>query len=110
MKFDTMFIPQNVEDLLELTSLIVLKAPQFKDKTGYFPDRNLDYVFQQLNEGLTNTRATLGDDRYRELTRMSDQMRALFEADPDDKTGETLQGCKIIQAMEDILEQARRTS
>jgi hypothetical protein len=42
--------------------------------------------------------------------RMSDQMRALFEADPEDKTGDTLKGCKIIHAMEDILRQARRKS
>jgi hypothetical protein len=42
--------------------------------------------------------------------RMSDQMRALFEADPEDKTGETLKGCKIIHQMEDILRQARQKS
>jgi hypothetical protein len=41
---------------------------------------------------------------------MSDQMRALFEADPEDKTGDTLKGCKIIHEMEDILRQARRKS
>ncbi len=41
---------------------------------------------------------------------MSDRMRALFEADPDDKTGETLEGRKIIQEMEDILRQVRRKS
>jgi hypothetical protein len=39
---------------------------------------------------------------------MSDQMRALFEADPNDKTGDTLKGCKIIHAMEDILREVPR--
>ena len=37
-------------------------------------------------------------------------MWALFEADPEDKTGETLEGCKIIHQMEDILRQAQRKS
>ncbi|MGO4872690.1 MAG: hypothetical protein ACLPGW_19155 [Roseiarcus sp.] len=80
------------------------------DKTGYFPYRNLDYVFRQLNEGLSFNRPTLGEERYHELMRMSDQMRALFEADPEDKTGDTLKGCKIIHEMEDILKQVRRKS
>ena len=86
------------------------RAPKFTDKTGYFPYQNLDYVFRQLNEGLSVNRKTLGEERYRELIRMSDQVRALFEADPEDKTGETLKGCKIIHQMEDILRQVRRKS
>ena len=39
---------------------------------------------------------------------MSDRMRALFEADPEDKTGDALNGCMIIHEMEEILRQARR--
>jgi hypothetical protein len=89
---------------------MLLGAPTFLDRTGYFPYRNLDYDFQQLTEGLSNIRQTLGEERYNELMRMSDQMRALFEADPEDKTGETLKGCKIIHEMEDILTQVRRKS
>ncbi len=67
-------------------------------------------MFQQLNQGLNRNRETLGEERYHELMRMSDQMRALFEADLEDKTGQTLQGCKIIHEMEDILRQVRRKS
>jgi hypothetical protein len=87
---------------------MLVSAPKFLDKTGYFPYMNLDYAFQQLNQGLSHNRQTLGDERYSELMRMSDQMRALFEADPEDKTGDTLKGCKIIHHMEDILRQVRR--
>jgi hypothetical protein len=68
----------------------------------------LDYVFQELHAGLKYNRQVLGDERYQELMEMSDRMRALFEADPEDKTGETLEGCKIINQMEDILLQVRR--
>jgi hypothetical protein len=74
------------------------------------PFLNLGYVFQQLHEGLSHNRPTLGEERYHELMRMSDRMRALFEADPEDKIGETLKGCKIIHEMEDILRQVRRKS
>lgn len=105
-----MNIAQNIQDLLDLTPSMLLSAPTFLDKTRYFPYMNLDYVFRELREGLNHNRRTLGEERYHELMRMSDQMRALFEADPEDKTGETLEGCKIIHEMEDIPRQVRRKS
>jgi hypothetical protein len=49
-------------------------------------------------------RRELGEERYATLSAMSDKMRALFEADPDDKTGDAKAGCKLINEMEDILE------
>ena len=110
MKSVKIRVPKDIIELLEILSSMLLSAPKFIDKTGYFPYRNLDYVFRQLNEGLSFNRGVLGDERYHQLTQMSDQMRALFEADPEDKTGETLKGCKIIHEMEDILRQARRKS
>jgi hypothetical protein len=103
-----MYVPQNIQDLLEFVVSMLSQAPKFLDSTGYFPYQNLDYVFKQLSEGLSLNRRTLGEEGYLELMRMSDRMRALFEADPEDKTGETLEGCKIIHQMEDILKQARR--
>ncbi len=100
-------IPKDIPELLDLLSSMLLSAPKFKDKTGWLPFLNLEYVFRQLHEGLNHNRQTLGDERYHQLMQMSDRMRALFEADPEDKTGETLQGCKIIHVMEDILRQVR---
>ena len=105
-----MYVPKNVQELLEFVVSMLSSAPKFMDRTGYFPYQNLDYVFRQLHEGLNLNRQTLGEERYNELVRMSDQMRALFEADPEDKTGDTLKGCKIIHEMEDILRHARRKS
>jgi hypothetical protein len=110
MKPAKMHVAQNIQELMELLSSMLLSAPRFRDRTGYLPFLHLDYVFRQLGEGLNYNRLRLGEERYAELTRMSDQMRALFEADPEDKTGETSEGCKIIQEMEDILKQARRKS
>lgn len=108
MKPVTMHVPQNINELLELSASMLLSAPKFTDKTGYLPFLNLDYVFQELLAGPAHNRQTLGEERYQELMQMSDRMRALFEADPEDKTGETFQGCKIIHEMEDILRQVRR--
>ena len=110
MKPVRMHIAQNVQELLELLTSMLLSAPKFLDKTGYLPFLNIDYVFQQLREGLNRNRRTLGEERYHELVRMSDRMRALFEADPENKTGETRQGRDIIHDMEDILRQVRQKS
>ena len=89
---------------------MLLKSPKFVDKTGYFPFLNLDYVFSELNDGLVLNRPALGEARYHELTQMSGQIRALFEADPENKTGETRKGRDIIYEMEDIVKQTRRKS
>ena len=110
MKPVKMYVPRDIGEVLDHLDHMLLHAPKFIDKTGYFPFQNLDYVFRQLAEGLSNIRPTLGDKRYHELTRMSDRMRALFEADPENKTGETRKGRDIIYEMEDIVKQVWRKS
>jgi len=108
MRQARIYIPEDVDEVIDQLIHMLLAAPKFRDKTGYFPDRSLEYDFQQLNGGLKNIRPKLGEERYQELAGMSHRMRALFDADPEDKTGETLEGRKIIQEMEDILRQVRR--
>jgi len=83
--------------------MMMLDSPTFIDKTGYFPGRNLEIAFYELNEGLKLLRRRLGEERYLRLRAMSDRMRAHFEADPDDKTGDSLKGREIIHEMEDLL-------
>ena len=97
------YVPQSVGELLDLLSSMMLAAPTFKDKTGYFPRRNIDTVFSSLNDVFLVVRKKLGEKRYAALRAMSDKMRALFEADPEDTTGDTHAGCMLIQEMEDIL-------
>ena len=103
MKPARMHVAQNIGELLDLTSSMLLSAPKFLDKTGYLPFLNLDYVFRELHEGLRHNRPRLGEESYQALMAMSDRMRPLFEADPDDKTGETLKGCMIIHEMEAMI-------
>ena len=102
------YIPQTVGELMDKIRAMMLSAPTFKDKTGYFPGKNLDTEFFALNEGLLAVRKKLGEERYAALKALSDKMRPLFEADPEDKTGETQAGREIIHEMEDILGSAAK--
>ena len=101
-------VRQDIIELMDLLASMMLSAPKFLDKTGYFPYKNLDLVFRELHAGLDFNRPKLGEERYNQLKRMADEMRPLFEADPDNKTGQTVEGRKIILAMEDILRQVKR--
>jgi hypothetical protein len=82
-------IPESLGELLDNLASMLLSSPTFIDRTGYFPEKNLETSFYALNEGLGRLRAELGEELYRKLTEMSGQMRAWFEADPADITGET---------------------
>lgn len=99
----TPYVPQSVGKLLDYLSHMMLASPTFKDKTGYLPRENIDTTFVSLNAGLQAIRKKLGEERYAALRAMSDRMRALFEADPDDKTGDARTGRKIVREMEEIL-------
>ncbi|HTW34509.1 MAG TPA: hypothetical protein VMD53_07820 [Rhizomicrobium sp.] len=98
------YVPQDVGELLDLLAHMTLAAPTFKDKTGYLRRMNIDTTFFSLNEGLQVIRGKLGEERYAKLRVTSDKMRALFESDPEDKTGDTQAGRMLIHEMEDVLE------
>jgi tRNA 2-selenouridine synthase SelU len=97
------YVPQDVGELLAYLSHMMLASPTFKDETGYLPWENIDTTFFALNQGLLGIRKQLGEERYAALKAMSDRMRALFEADPEDKTDDTHAGCMLIHEMEDVL-------
>jgi len=97
------YIPQDVGEILDQVRSMMLGSPDFKDDTGYFPERNIDTAFFSLNEGLQVIRGKLGEEHYMTLRGMSDQMRALFESDPDNTNGGTKAGRKLIREMEGVL-------
>jgi hypothetical protein len=99
----TPYIPQSVSEILENLDSMMLSAPALIDDSGHSPDRNIDSEFYLLNEGMRLIRTRLGEEKYATLAGMSDQMRAHFEADPEDVTGEATQGRKIIDQMMFIL-------
>jgi hypothetical protein len=85
--------------------MMMLKSPTFVDRTGYFPGKNLETTFYELNEALRLISGELGEDRYLKLIEMSARMRAHFEADPEDKTDDSLKGREIIREMGTLLRQ-----
>ena len=101
-------IPQTIGDLYDLLGSMMLSSPTFVDKTGYFPWFNLELTFSELNQGLALQRKRLGEERYMALREMSDRMRALFEADPEDVTGDAKKGRRIILEMEELLLQSKK--
>lgn len=103
------YIPQTIGDLRDMLGMMMLYSPTFKDHSGYFPERNVNTVFSELNQSLQALRGKLGVERYLTLRSMSDQMRAHFEADPEDRTGEALKGRDLIDAMDKLLGQSSRT-
>jgi hypothetical protein len=97
------YIPKSIGEIMDLLAIMMLSSPTFKDDSGYFPERNVESIFFELNEGLKVLRKKLGEERYTTLITFSDQMRAHFEADPENKTNDTLKGRAIIHEMEDLL-------
>jgi len=102
------YIPQTIGEIMDLLGSMILSAPTFKDKTGYFPDRNINTTFFALNEGLKTIRKKAGEDNYQALVALSDKMRAHFEADPESKTEDVIKGRDCITEMEDLLKASAR--
>ncbi len=100
---DRLHIPSSFGKLLDTMTFMLLCSPKFVDRTGYLPWQNLETSFYRFNEGLRRLRPQLGEALYQKLTAMSDQMRAYFEADPDEKTGETRKGKDLVYDMEELI-------
>jgi hypothetical protein len=101
-------IPKSISEIIDLLSSMLLSAPTFVDRTGYFPDRSLASEFLELTEGLKLCRNKLGEERFSTAVQMSDQMRILFESDPEDSTGDSLDGRELILDLQDLLRSVRK--
>ncbi|WP_158807969.1 hypothetical protein [Beijerinckia sp. L45] len=102
----TPLIVDNIGDISDLLDWMMLESPALIDRTGYFPGKTLNTVFYSLNESLAQVRGNLGDQSYLQLLDMSHHMRAHFEADPHNKTDDTLKGRGLINEMLAVLKQA----
>jgi len=98
-------IPQDVGEMRDKLKWMGYAAPTFKDPSWdeMFPGRDLSVVFFELKEGLEVVRGKLGEGRYAAALDLLNRMQALFEADPEDANGQTREGRKLIQEMEDLL-------
>jgi hypothetical protein len=99
------YIPSTISELIDMLGMMILSSPKFLDRTGYFPERNIDTVFSDFHESLRLLRGRLGEVLYLKLKEMTEQMKAHFESDPEDKTDDSLKGRAIIEDMIDILKQ-----
>jgi hypothetical protein len=99
----TIYVPQSISELIDFVGAVGPSAPTFVERDSRIPNIDINYRFYQLHEGLKAVRKKLGEARYLQLKDMSDLSRTLFEADPEDKTGETRQGRNLWFDMEDIL-------
>jgi hypothetical protein len=102
--------PQDVEEIIDLLGMMMLYSPTFIDQSGFFSGRNVETVFHALNEGLRLVDRDSNEVVYRELRAMSDRMRTHFEADPENKTDDTLKGRALIREMTDLLIRHIRTA
>lgn len=92
---------------MDQLGFMMLWSPTFKDVSGWFPERNVETTFFALNEGLKCIRKQLGEETYAALMALSDRMRAHFEADPEDKTDDTIKGRECIMEMDELLRASR---
>ncbi len=102
------YFPKDLGSIYDLLGWMMLYAPEFKSGMSWAYEENIDITFFQLNEGLETIRHQLGEQTYAQLVSMSQQMRAHFEADPEDKTEDGIKGRVLIDEMSDILLASRR--
>ena len=102
------YISQTVSELWDKLGSMMLNSPTFIDETGFYPAKGIDSEFFSLNESLKLLRPQFGEENYAKMVALSDKMRAHFEADPEDKTDDTLMGRDCLLAMEDIIKSLRR--
>jgi hypothetical protein len=99
MPMRKLFVPQSIGDVMDVLGTMKVHSPTFVSKDTFLPEDDMDTTFLKLNEGLQAISGQLGEGLYLKLREMSDRMRALFEADPENKTGETREGREIIRKM-----------
>lgn len=97
------YIPEGKSEIMDKLASMMLSKPTFEDDSGYFPGKNINTEFYALNEALRLIKNRLGEEQYQTLKAMSDRMRALFEADPDENSDEVRAGRAIILEMRDLI-------
>ncbi len=92
---------RTLSELVELLSFVAVKAPTFED--AFFVGRNIDTVFEELDQSLSNLQKELGETRYAELVSLSLRAKAAFEADPGNVNGKAREGRVLILQMQAML-------
>ncbi len=96
-------IPQTTGEIYDLLASFIGDSPTFIDKSGWFPWTNIETEFHALYEGWKNVRKKLGEEDYARALAITAKMKELFLADPEDVTGETHEGRKLVWQLENII-------
>lgn len=102
------YVPNDLDSIYDFLGWMMLYAPEFRSDTFPASEQGVDITFFGLDEGLEQVRSQIGENTYLQLIVMSQQMRAHFEADPENKNGECKMGRTLIEDMSDIIEASLR--
>lgn len=102
------YIPASLSEINDQIIVMIVEAPAFIDRTGVFPERNIDSQFHVLVEGFGRVRRKLGDERYAKLVDLAARAKVLFAADQEDTNGRTDEGRALLMEIEDVLNELRR--
>jgi hypothetical protein len=97
-------VAETLSELADQADTIASMAPRFDSSHIYYPWENIDTNFEAFNEGLQRLRAQLGEGLFETLVAMAAQMRACFDADPENRTGETRKGKQIGTDIADLVD------
>jgi hypothetical protein len=104
----TPYVPQTPGEVWDMLGSMILGAPRFLDRTGYFPHRNIDTEFEGLTAGFDVIRKKLGEERYAKLMALAAQAKLLFIDAVEEAPEKERAGRDLLFAMEDILNEIRR--
>jgi hypothetical protein len=100
------YIPQTTGEIYDSLARFIGDSPKFEDKTGFERDRTIETEFYALYEGWKNVRKKLGEEDYARALVITAKMKEMFLADPEDVTGETHEGRKLVWQLEDIIRES----
>lgn len=102
------YIPQSLSEIYDFLSYFIGNAPTMKDRSGHFPEDNIDTQFDTLVKSFGVVREKLGEERYARLVDLAARTKALYLEDPDDTNGKTMEGIKLVWEMEEVIQDARK--
>lgn len=102
------YIPATLSEIYDQLGSMMLGAPTFLDRTGYFPERNIDSEFHVLVESFGVVRQKIGEARYAQLIDLAARTKALFADDPEDANGKTDEGRELLLEIEDVIQAVRQ--
>ena len=101
------YIPASLSEINDFFYHMIGAAPTFVG-SGTFRDDDIDLVYFQLNEAFGVVRKKLGEERYAAMMDLAARSKALFEADPEETNGQTMDGIKLIWEMMDLVRATRK--